>query len=229
MIAANSRVSEKYYVHPQALVESADIGANTRIWAFAHILKGARIGANCNIGDHAFIEGEAVLGDNVTVKNGVAIWNRVTIEHNVFLGPNCVFTNDRNPRSHIKKPVEELGPTLVRANATIGANATILCGITIGACAFIGAGAVVIRSVPDYALLVGNPARQIGWMCRCGEKMQAVASARLGEEVVCLHCKSSFVRTENGLSEAGLPSATNKLPQRNKPNDRRTTNARPVS
>jgi UDP-2-acetamido-3-amino-2,3-dideoxy-glucuronate N-acetyltransferase len=207
MTAANSRVAEKYYIHPQALAESADIGANTRIWAFAHILKGARIGANCNIGDHVFIEGEAVLGDNVTVKNGVAIWNRVTIEHDVFLGPNCVFTNDRNPRSYIKKPIEQLDPTLVRAHATIGANATILCGITIGAFAFIGAGAVVIRSVPDYALLVGNPGRQIGWMCRCGEKMQAAASVSLGASIVCVHCKSSFVRAENGLSEAALPSA----------------------
>jgi acetyltransferase-like isoleucine patch superfamily enzyme len=205
--SASSKVAEQYYVHPQALVESAEIGPSTRIWAFAHILKGARIGADCNIGDHAFVEGEVVLGNNVTVKNGVAIWSGVTIEDNVFLGPNCVFTNDRNPRSYIKKTMEQLDPTIVRANATIGANATILCGITIGTYAFIGAGAVVIRSVPDYALIVGNPSRQIGWMCRCAQKLEGPATLRLGASVVCLHCKNSFVRTENGLSEVKLPLA----------------------
>ena len=205
--AANSRVVEKFYVHPHALVESSDIGPNTRIWAFAHVLKGARIGANCNIGDHAFVESEVVLGDNVTVKNGVAIWNLVTIEDNVFLGPNCVFTNDKNPRSYIKKSVEQLDTTLVRANATIGANATILCGVTIGSYAFVGAGAVVIRFVPDYALLVGNPSRQIGWMCCCGEKLPAAPSLPLAASVDCLHCKTSFVRTEVGLSEVQIPPA----------------------
>jgi UDP-2-acetamido-3-amino-2,3-dideoxy-glucuronate N-acetyltransferase len=199
--AANSGVLEKYFVHPQALVESSDIGPNTRIWAFTHVLRGARIGANCNIGDHAFVEGEVVLGNNVTVKNGVAIWNRVTVEDDVFLGPNCVFTNDRNPRSYIKKPVEQLDPTLVRANATIGANATILCGVTIGTYAFIGAGAVVIRSVPDYGLLVGNPARQTGWMCRCAQKLPISVSAPSGTIVACPHCKGTFVRTTDGLAE----------------------------
>jgi acetyltransferase-like isoleucine patch superfamily enzyme len=202
--AAKSSLAEKYYVHPQALVESDDIGPNTRIWAFAQVLKGARIGADCNIGGHSFIEGGVALGNNVTVKNGVAIWNCVTIEDDVFLGPNCVFTNDRNPRSYIKKPVEQLDPTIVRANATIGANATILCGLTIGAYAFIGAGAVVLRSVPDYALLVGNPGRQVGWMCRCAEKLPGAMSVRLGETVSCPHCKNSFVRTDNGLSEVKL-------------------------
>lgn len=202
--AASSRPALKYFVHPHALVESTTIGENTRIWAFAHILKGARIGADCNIGDHAFIESDVVLGDNVTVKNGVAIWNRVTVEDHVFLGPNCVFTNDRNPRSYIKKAADQLAPTLVRANATIGANATILCGITIGNYAFIGAGTVVLRSAPDYALLVGNPARHIGWMCRCGERIPAAASVPLNKRVACDHCKATFVRQENGLSPVNL-------------------------
>lgn len=202
--AANPRLQQRYYVHPEALVESADIGNGTRIWAFAHVLKGARIGADCNIGDHTFIESEVVLGNNVTVKNGVAIWNRVTIEDGVFVGPNCVFTNDRNPRSYIKKLPDQLNSTLIRANATIGANATVVCGITVGRYAFIGAGTVVIRSVCDYALLVGNPARHIGWMCRCAEKLPGAASIREGTTVVCPHCKSSFVRTEKGLSEVQL-------------------------
>ncbi len=201
---ANPHLAEKYYVHPQALVESADIGANTRIWAFAHVLRGARIGANCNIGDHAFVEAEVLLGNNVTVKNGVAIWSGVTIEDNVFLGPNCVFTNDRNPRSYIKKSLDQLDSTLVRANATIGANATILCGITVGSCAFIGAGAVVIRSVLDHALIVGNPGRQIGWICRCGESLRISASIPNGTAVVCNRCNSSFVRTENGLAQTDI-------------------------
>jgi len=198
--SAKSAVLQNYYVHPQALVESSDIGLNTRIWAFAHVLKGARIGANCNVGDHAFIESDVILGNNVTVKNGVAIWNGVTVEDDVFLGPNCVFTNDSNPRSYIKKPFEQLDRTLIRAGATIGANATILCGITIGAFAFIGAGAVVIRPVPDYALLVGNPARQIGWMCRCAEKLPIPASVPLGTNVACPHCNLAFTHTKDGLA-----------------------------
>ena len=199
--AANPRPLQKYFVHPQALVESTDIGERTRIWAFAHVLEGARIGADCNIGDHAFIEGDVVLGDSVTVKNGVAIWSRVTVEDNVFLGPNCVFTNDSNPRSYIKKPVERLEATLIRTNATVGANATILCGTTIGRYAFIGAGAVVIRSVPDHGLVVGNPARQIGWMCRCAQRLPAAPAIAEKSTVTCPHCNSSFVRTASGLLE----------------------------
>src|SRR5438270_2611470 len=120
-----------YFAHPAALVESDEIGPRTRVWAFAHVLPGARIGSGCNICDHAFIETGAVLGNNVTVKNGVAIWLGVTVEDNVFLGPHCVLTNDPNPRAYIKKSGEVLETTLIRANATVGANATILCGVTI--------------------------------------------------------------------------------------------------
>src|SRR6266404_6821610 len=154
--------TQTFLVHPQALVESQDIGPRTRIWAFAHVMTGARVGSDCNICDHAFIETGAVLGNNVTVKNGVAIWEGITIEDNVFLGPNCVLTNDLNPRAYIKKIGTGLRTTLIRANATIGANATILCGLSVGQYAFIGAGAVVIRPVPDFGLMIGNPARQIG-------------------------------------------------------------------
>jgi UDP-2-acetamido-3-amino-2,3-dideoxy-glucuronate N-acetyltransferase len=145
--------------HPLALVESDEIGEETRIWAFAHVMKDARIGRGCNIGEQCYIEQGATLGNNVTVKNGVNVWTGVTIEDNVFLGPNCVLTNDPNPRAYIKKSADSLVETLIRSNATIGANATIVCGVTIGRYAFIGAGAVVIRSVPDFALVVGNPAR----------------------------------------------------------------------
>jgi acetyltransferase-like isoleucine patch superfamily enzyme len=167
-------------VHPQSLVETDDIGPRTRIWAFAHVMKGAVVGADCNICDHAFIEGGARLGDRVTVKNAVLVWDKVTVEDDVFLGPNMVFTNDLNPRVAFKKPPEKMVPTLVRSGVSIGANATIVCGITIGEQAFIGAGAVVIRDVPAHAMIVGNPAKQIGWMCACGEKLPASLHCQCG-------------------------------------------------
>jgi UDP-2-acetamido-3-amino-2,3-dideoxy-glucuronate N-acetyltransferase len=198
--ASKTTVGRSFLAHPQALVDSTDIGPDTIIWAFAHIMRGAHIGANCKIGDHAFIESGAILGNNVTVKNGVAIWDRVTIEDNVFLGPNCVLTNDPTPRTYIKKSGVELTPTLIRANATIGANATIVCGVAIGRYAFVGAGAVVIRSVPDFALVVGNPARHIGWICICAEKLPLPASAPLDASVNCPHCRRSFAVTPKGLS-----------------------------
>jgi UDP-2-acetamido-3-amino-2,3-dideoxy-glucuronate N-acetyltransferase len=189
-------LEKKFFVHPQALVESDDIGPNTRVWAFAHVMAGACIGANCNIGDHAFVESGVQLGNNVTVKNGVSVWQGVEIEDDVFLGPNCVFTNDPNPRAYIKKKADGLLPTLVRTRVTIGANATIVCGVTIGQYAFIGAGTVVIRDVPDFALVVGNPARQIGWMCVCATKLPAES---VPHPLVCSACGSSFTLTADGI------------------------------
>lgn len=200
MIAENT-AAKRYFAHPQALVETENIGLGTRIWAFAHVLPGARIGADCNICDHAFIETGVVLGNNVTVKNGVAIWQGVTVEDNVFLGPNSVFTNDPNPRAYIKKPGEALQTTLIRANATVGANATILCGVILGRYAFIGAGAVVLRTVPDFALMVGNPARQAGWMCACARRLPIPASAGLDSSTTCLHCQAQFRVGLTGLTK----------------------------
>lgn len=188
------------YIHPCALVESDQIGSNTRIWAFAHVMSGAQIGSDCNICDHAFIESGVRIGNNVTVKNGVALWDRVTIADNVFLGPNCVFTNDFNPRAYIKKHGADLIETRVAENATIGANATIVCGISIGKYAFVGAGATVIRSVPAFALVVGNPSRQIGWMCVCAQKLTLPDSAALDSKCTCQHCQKEFVRTQEGLA-----------------------------
>jgi UDP-2-acetamido-3-amino-2,3-dideoxy-glucuronate N-acetyltransferase len=193
-----------YFVHRLALVESNEIGRGTRIWAFAHVMTSARVGCDCNIGEHAFIESGVVLGNNVTVKNGVAIWTGVTVEDDVFLGPNCVLTNDPNPRAYIKKPSEVLALTRIQTKATIGANATLLCGISIGRCAFVGAGAVVIRTVPDFALIVGNPARQIGWMCVCGQKLPMPAFVALGARCVCTYCQRSFYRNEEGLTDNSL-------------------------
>jgi UDP-2-acetamido-3-amino-2,3-dideoxy-glucuronate N-acetyltransferase len=193
--------SSGFFAHPHALVESTDIGAGTRVWAFAHVMKGARIGAECNICDHSFVESNAVLGNNVTVKNGVAIWEGVTIEDDVFLGPNCVFTNDPNPRAYIKKTHEALVRTNLRRGVTIGANAVIVCGITIGKFAFVGAGAAVIRNVPDYALIVGNPGRQIGWMCYCATKLPLATSAAIDARCECGNCHRRYVRSQEGLKE----------------------------
>lgn len=168
------------FVHERALCESDKVGPRTRIWAFAHVMQGAVVGADCNVGDHAFIESGARIGDRVIVKNGVLVWDKVTVEDDVFLGPNMVFTNDIHPRVAFKNPPERFLPTLVKRGASIGANATIVCGVTIGEQAFIGAGAVVIRDVPAHALVVGNPARRIGWVCACSQKLPAALTCVCG-------------------------------------------------
>jgi UDP-2-acetamido-3-amino-2,3-dideoxy-glucuronate N-acetyltransferase len=180
-------------VHAAALCETRDVGDGTRVWAFAHLLPGAVVGRDCNICDHVFIEGGVVVGDRVTVKNNVLLWDGVTIEDDVFLGPNAVFTNDLRPRAAVKRTGDELQRTLVRRGATIGANATIVCGITIGAGAFVGAGAVVTRDVADHALVVGNPARQVGWRCACGEA--------LPDALACACGRSYVVAGDAGLTE----------------------------
>lgn len=178
------------FLHPQALVETDRIGTGSRVWAFAHLLPGAQVGSDCNICDGAFIEGGAVVGDRVTVKNNVLLWDGVTVEDDVFLGPNAVFTNDLDPRAAFKKDPSAFLPTRVRSGATIGANATIVCGVEIGTNAFVGAGTVVVRDVADHALVVGNPARQIGWMCACG--------ARLPDTLTC-DCGRSYRQDDRGL------------------------------
>jgi acetyltransferase-like isoleucine patch superfamily enzyme len=163
-----------YFVHSHALCETESIGDRTRVWAFAHVMKNVTIGADCNVGDHAFIESGVTIGDRVTIKNGVAIWEGVTVEDDVFLGPNCVLTNDLVPRSRV---MHEHGvPTLIRRGASIGANATIVAGNTLGEYCMIGAGAVVTRDIPPYALVVGNPSRQIGWIGVKGERLSFDAS-----------------------------------------------------
>ena len=161
------------YIHPKALVESDDIGQGTRIWAFAHVLKGASIGEDCNICDYVFVETGAKIGNGVTIKNGISVWEGITLENHVFVGPYVVFTNDRYPRAHIKRPKEDwLVKTIIREGATIGANSTILCGCNIGAHAFIGAAAFVNQPVKPYALVVGNPIKQIGWVCKCSKRLK---------------------------------------------------------
>lgn len=199
-MAEQTATRARFFAHPLALIDTDEIGDRTRVWAFAHVMKGARVGSDCNIGEHSFIEDGATLGNNVTVKNGVSIWARVTVEDNCFLGPHCVFTNDMNPRAYIKKGPEALLPTLIKANSTIGANAVIVCGNTIGRFAFVGAGSVVIRDVQEYALVAGNPARQIGWICECAAKLPMKVSAVISDACACGQCGAVFVRVSSGLA-----------------------------
>jgi UDP-2-acetamido-3-amino-2,3-dideoxy-glucuronate N-acetyltransferase len=163
--------SHAVFVHPQGLCESRSVGSGTRIWAFAHVLADAQIGRDCNVGGGAFVEGGAVVGDRVTIKNQVMIFDGVTVEDDVFLGPGVIFTNDLRPRAHIKRSGDALLPTLVEQGVTLGAGVVVVCGVTIGHDAFVAAGAVVVRPVPAHGFLVGNPARLVGWVCRCGLRL----------------------------------------------------------
>lgn len=156
-------------IHPSSIVDSTNIGRDSKIWAFVHILKGAKIGSNVNICDHCYIENEVVIGDNVTIKCGVWLWDGITIENNVFVGPSVAFTNDLYPRS--KNTAYEQKQTVLQEGCSIGANATILAGVSIGRYAMIGAGAVVTKDVGDFELVYGNPARHRGYVCKCGKKI----------------------------------------------------------
>ena len=161
----------KYFAHETAIVdENCQIDEGTKIWHFSHIMNGCIIGKNCNIGQNVVISPEVVLGNNVKVQNNVSVYTGVTCDDDVFLGPSCVFTNVTNPRSAVNRK-SQYAMTHIGKGATIGANSTIVCGHDIGTYAFIGAGAVVTKSVPDYALLVGNPARQLGWMSEYGHRL----------------------------------------------------------
>lgn len=165
-------MEKKYFAHETAVIdEGCEIGEGTKIWHFTHIMPNCRIGKNCNLGQNVVVSPDVVLGDNAKVQNNVSIYTGVICEDDVFLGPSMVFTNVINPRSAVNRK-SEYAKTLVKKGATIGANATIVCGITLGEYCFIGAGAVVIRDVKPYALIVGNPAKQIGWMSEFGHRLE---------------------------------------------------------
>lgn len=178
-------------IHPQAIVESDEIGNGTCIWAFAHVMRGAKIGTCVNVGDHTFIEGGAVIGNNVTIKNQVCIWDGITIEDDAFIGPRVTFTNDRYPRSPRMEAVKSryasrenwLSTTRVRTGCAIGAAATICPGVELGPYSSIGAGAVVTRDVPPFALMLGTPARQMGDVCTCGKPVDGTF-----DEATCSDC-----------------------------------------
>jgi len=190
-----------YFVHESALIDDeVEIGEGTTIWHFSHILKQSRIGKGCRIGQNVVIGPNVSIGDGVKIQNNVSVYEGVTLEDDVFCGPSMVFTNVLNPRSEIRR-MDELRPTLVRRGATLGANCTIVCGITIGEYAFIGAGAVVLRDVPDFGLVVGNPARNIGWMCACGNRISFEGHEERGE---CVTCRQRYRREGQRVSRDNI-------------------------
>ena len=199
------------FIHPAALVESDQIGADSRVWAYAHVLAGARIGARCNICDHAFVESAAVVGNNVTVKNNVCLWDGITLEDDVFVGPNVAFTNDRYPRSarmpearrRYASPSQWRVETIVERGASIGANATILPGVRVGRYAMVGAGAVVTGDVAPFALVVGSPARHIGDVCRCGHRLTGPYRT-----TVCHYCGEMPAARDNDAELASVSVAS---------------------
>lgn len=176
-----------YFVHPSSYIdEQVRIGKGTKIWHFCHIMSGVKIGKNCKIGQNVVIGPDVIIGNNVKIQNNVSIYKGITLEDDVFCGPSCVFTNVFNPRSSIPR-MDELRQTLVKKGATIGANATIVCGNNIGRYAFVGAGSVVTKDIPDYALVYGNSAKQKGWMCECGIKLEFKNS-----KAVCKKCNRRY-------------------------------------
>ena len=198
-IAAATVGPRSYFLHESSYVDDGcEIGDDTKIWHFSHVLRGSRLGRGCNVGQNVVIGPEVTVGDRVKIQNNVSVYQGVTLEDDVFCGPSAVFTNVYNPRSEIRR-MDELRPTLVRRGATIGANATILCGVTLGEHAFVGAGAVVLKDVPDFALVAGNPARRIGWMCRCGHRIDFEPGA---EEGRCRDCASAYRLSEEGVVPA---------------------------
>jgi UDP-2-acetamido-3-amino-2,3-dideoxy-glucuronate N-acetyltransferase len=195
-----SFTTRSYYAHETAVIDTpCEIGEGTRIWHFCHIMPRAKIGANCVLGQNVFVASDVIIGNNVKIQNNVSLYTGVILEDDVFCGPSMVFTNVVNPRSHVSRK-SEYQRTLVKRGATLGANSTIVCGTTIGKYAFVGAGAVVTRDVPDYALVVGVPARIVGWMCRCGMRLP-FTTADNEEQACCDACGASYIKHGEAVQE----------------------------
>jgi UDP-2-acetamido-3-amino-2,3-dideoxy-glucuronate N-acetyltransferase len=189
-----------YFAHESSYIDDgAVIGDGTKIWHFCHVMPGAVIGARCNLGQNVVVMSGTRLGSNVKVQNNVSIYEGVELEDDVFCGPSCVFTNVTNPRSHVSRK-SEYRRTLVRRGTSIGANATIVCGVTLGEYSFIGAGAVVTSDVPAYALMVGLPARRVGWMCQCGVRLRLEQG-----RAACAACGATYQESEGLLRQIDPP------------------------
>lgn len=198
-IAENRLMPESLdvFIHPSSVVDNgARVGAGTKIWHYCHVAAGAVIGERCVLGQNVFVGSRARLGNNVKVQNNVSIYDEVIIDDDVFCGPSMVFTNVNTPRSHVSRK-HAYDATHVRRGATIGANATIVCGCTLGEYSFVGAGSVVTREVKPFALVVGNPARPIGWMCKCGARLE-----KRGDKLGCRECSSTYVDNGGALAPA---------------------------
>jgi UDP-2-acetamido-3-amino-2,3-dideoxy-glucuronate N-acetyltransferase len=194
-----------YFVHESSYVdEGCLIGAETRIWHFCHVMTGARIGRGCNIGQNVVVSPDVVIGNNVKIQNNVSIYTGAVLEDDVFCGPSMVFTNVTNPRSHVSRK-HEYRPTLLKRGATLGANCTVVCGHTIGKYAFVGAGAVVTHDIPDYALVLGNPARLAGWMCECGERLTRTGA--LAPSCECAACGARYTTRDGTVAMTRVDSA----------------------
>lgn len=190
-------MSSGVIVHPSAIVdEGATLGAGTRVWHFVHVSAQARIGEKCSLGQNVYVGNDVVIGNNVKIQNNVSVYDAVTLEDDVFCGPSVVFTNVYNPRSAVARKAE-YRPTLIKRGATLGANCTIVCGHTVGSFAFVAAGAVVNRDVPDFALMVGVPARQNGWMSRFGERLDLPLAGQA--RVSCPHTGDVYVLDDQGV------------------------------
>jgi len=196
LVAIEKAEDKKYFLHPTSTIDTpCEVGEGTKIWHYSHIMPRTKIGKNCNLGQNVVISEEVVIGNGVKIQNNVSIYTGVTLEDDVFCGPSMVFTNVTTPRSHISRK-NEYKKTLVKKGATIGANATIICGVTIGRYAFIGAGAVVTKDVPPYTLVVGNPAKAVGWMCECGEKLHFVE-----QKAECERCGDKYTQDDGVVSK----------------------------
>ena len=197
-------MNDKYFVHPTSIVDdNVEIGDNTKIWHFCHIQSGAKIGARCSLGQNVNISNNVKIGNGCKIQNNVSVYEGVEIEDDVFCGPSCVFTNDLTPRAKYPKGHENYKKTIIKKGASIGANATVVCGHTVGEWALIGAGAVVASNVPAHALMLGVPAKQKGWVCECGQvlKKQTTAGVESGCEVFrCADCGRKYV-LKNGVLE----------------------------
>jgi UDP-2-acetamido-3-amino-2,3-dideoxy-glucuronate N-acetyltransferase len=194
------------FVHPSSYVDEPwSIGAGTKIWHFSHVMSNCRIGERCNIGQNVVISPEVVIGDNVKIQNNVSVYTGVVLEDDVFCGPSMVFTNVTNPRSHVARK-NEYKRTLVRQGASLGANSTVVCGVTIGRYAFVGAGSVVTRDIPDYALVYGNPARVRGWMCACGIGIE-FTKEKGADAARCSACGARYLKNEMQVTASELVEA----------------------